>query len=1101
MLDIDSLPIGVKPTNRMNFEELIEEKLKIADQLEKEQIELSNKLKNKKKAKPVAEPIEEEKNDSNDESDPEVEITLDDEEHEHEHEESKPKPRPFLKRGEGLKRYQPETKKKSDSNKKSNLNRKSVSTTNTTSKPKQTTTTNSASKSRVVAKIDPKINENKTTQKKIEPKNQPSVKPKTVPPAKTEVKKMEVKAPENKMVEKVPENKKIEIEEKEEFQSNYFQPKLVQSSHNYEEHNNQPHNDTELNEFENLEKYVEEHPSFRSSSSFLEAYVSKNNNNQYSEFRVESQEVYSRNFYKNIYDDDSDLEEFMSKKTPRENDLDLDSNNRTLENEIKNQNTSSSSSIVSRKIKRISSTNKLVEKEDHQGIFAGMINEKNFDYMCSNYKDEEDEFDNFDMVNNNYNKYESETEDIDFEDYKNYKKSMENREPIKKVKFDDSSSWLDQYEKSPIDDFSEKNEFSKQFEPEEPAQVSKLINKLFPSLKEQEEKKQQALIQQQKQKDQEKFDRLKQEQFKNTLENQKSTSSTSSTTNINANVLREKINQLESEIELFKKKNGELNKLKEKLDTEAKLAETNRKLFDKQKQEEFTRLKEIHDEEMRKLKQEKKIFEQYKQSIKDKPDRKERDEIERLNKQIMELTEEMKTRESRWITNNNRLKERIENLEHEKSELKKELQFFEKQRIESLIKMTNQQNQNNQIQHTRSESPVSYQNIPKNIQNYKGINKNLTISTNSFNSESDYFQQQNGSYQNLKRTTSEKSLPNSSPSSSSSSIGSTGSLATNSNLNLNQPQPNIIQHSYRPNSINSPLTSNSYDSIKSDIRVQNHKSISPQQPNLVKSVKFNPEQLKETRYYSPNGTNLIENDEYETTNYRTNNLPTNIPNNYRPQPFGHIQNQILDSDYVISSLTGVDRNLRVKDIRVVEGKQTEKLLEDDTLITIFPNGTIKEVSADKMKILVKFFNGDRKEVNRDTGTETYSYAETNITQIIYSNGLEILKFPNGQIEKHHVDKTREIIFPDKICKFIYPDGREETRLPNGTFIKVDKNGDKVIEYPNKQREIHTKDYKKREYPDGSVKTVYTNGLSETKYSNGRVRLKDSLGNVISDTKA
>lgn len=454
---------------------------------------------------------------------------------------------------------------------------------------------------------------------------------------------------------------------------------------------------------------------------------------------------------------------------------------------------------------------------------------------------------------------------------------------------------------------------------------------------------------------------------------------------------------------------------------------------------------------------------------------------------IIDLSEEMKSRESRWIANNNRLKERIDSLEKEKLELKKELQLFEKQRIESLIKMSNQ---------PRSESPNSYFSAQKS-NSQKNLNKNLTINTNNF--DSDYFPSQQSTYPNLKRTTSEKSLPNSSPTSSSSSIGSTSSLATNSNNNFNQPQPNIIQHNYHPHTINSPLTSNSFDSVKSDVRVQNHKSYSPQQPNLVKSVKFNPEQLKETRYYSPNGTNLIENEEYDT-NYRSGSLPVNLPNTsanlYRPPS----QALAAESDYVVSSVTGTDRKLKVKEVRVVQGKHTEKLLEDNTLLTIFPNGTVKEVSDDKMKILVKFFNGDRKEVNRQTGTETYSYAETQITQVIYSNGLEILKFPNGQIEKHHVDKKKEIIFPDKICKFIYPDGSEETRLPNGTLIKVDKNGDKVIEYPNKQREVHTKEFKKREYPDGSVKTVYTNGLSETKYSNGRVRLKDSLGNIISDTK-
>ena len=115
--------------------------------------------------------------------------------------------------------------------------------------------------------------------------------------------------------------------------------------------------------------------------------------------------------------------------------------------------------------------------------------------------------------------------------------------------------------------------------------------------------------------------------------------------------------------------------------------------------------------------------------------------------------------------------------------------------------------------------------------------------------------------------------------------------------------------------------------------------------------------------------------------------------------------------------------------------------------------------------------------------------------------MQILKFPSGQIEKHHTNKTREIIFPDKICKFIYPDGSEESRLPNGTCIKIDANGGKIIEYPNKQREIHTREYKRREYPDGSIKTVYTNGISETRYANGRVRIKDPSGNIISDKKA
>lgn len=61
-------------------------------------------------------------------------------------------------------------------------------------------------------------------------------------------------------------------------------------------------------------------------------------------------------------------------------------------------------------------------------------------------------------------------------------------------------------------------------------------------------------------------------------------------------------------------------------------------------------------------------------------------------------------------------------------------------------------------------------------------------------------------------------------------------------------------------------------------------------------------------------------------------------------------------------------------------------------------------------------------------------------------------------------------------------------------------GNKIIEFNNGQREFHTAQFKRREYPDGTVKTVYTNGRQETKYISGRVRVKDKDGNVLVDTE-
>lgn len=55
-------------------------------------------------------------------------------------------------------------------------------------------------------------------------------------------------------------------------------------------------------------------------------------------------------------------------------------------------------------------------------------------------------------------------------------------------------------------------------------------------------------------------------------------------------------------------------------------------------------------------------------------------------------------------------------------------------------------------------------------------------------------------------------------------------------------------------------------------------------------------------------------------------------------------------------------------------------------------------------------------------------------------------------------------------------------------------------FSNGQKEIHTVQFKRREYPDGTVKIVYCNGRQETKYSTGRVQIKDEEGSISLDKK-
>ncbi|XP_042109649.1 T-complex protein 10A homolog 1 [Ovis aries] len=113
--------------------------------------------------------------------------------------------------------------------------------------------------------------------------------------------------------------------------------------------------------------------------------------------------------------------------------------------------------------------------------------------------------------------------------------------------------------------------------------------------------------------------------------------------------------------------------------------------------------------------------------------------------------------------------------------------------------------------------------------------------------------------------------------------------------------------------------------------------------------------------------------------------------------------------------------------------------------------------------------------------------------------LEAGRVPNKQSEKVCPGRSKEIVFPDGTVQRL-SDGREETVFPDGTIVSVERNGDKTIVLSNGQREIHTAQFKRREYPDGSTKTVYHDGHQETKDASGRVKVRDEAGSIILDRK-
>ena len=72
--------------------------------------------------------------------------------------------------------------------------------------------------------------------------------------------------------------------------------------------------------------------------------------------------------------------------------------------------------------------------------------------------------------------------------------------------------------------------------------------------------------------------------------------------------------------------------------------------------------------------------------------------------------------------------------------------------------------------------------------------------------------------------------------------------------------------------------------------------------------------------------------------------------------------------------------------------QVEQIFTNGARVIIFPNGTRKQVAADGQLVVVKFFNGDIKQLYPDHRT-VYYYSQAQTVQTTYPDGLEILQFP------------------------------------------------------------------------------------------------------------
>ncbi|XP_043928782.1 centromere protein J [Protopterus annectens] len=534
---------------------------------------------------------------------------------------------------------------------------------------------------------------------------------------------------------------------------------------------------------------------------------------------------------------------------------------------------------------------------------------------------------------------------------------------------------------------------------------------------------------------------------------------------VQSQVLRKKLVELETEIERFRAENAALTKLREEREKSLENLRKEIAEFEQQKKTELSNLEEYKKEELRKLQKERKVFEKYAAAARAVPDKKEREEIQTLKQELANLQEELKQKEMRWSATHNRLRNQIETLTKENTELRDEIRVIEKLRLEAWKKAEAAENSRksesiptqlksvgcssspeNAKENQNGTLPVlpsfwKNQVNPKNVSPFNGKRQGMRIS--GLNKEEDAFL-----------------------------------------TDINSFKYELSERKYKSKEINDKLR------LVMDLRkttakpylLDMNEDSERKQSNTGLSLPFgdlcNFEEPR-TKFTEPSELDV------QKADSRCNN-----PSSVSAENSGTLPKQI-------SACTLIPEEIQ-EEMRHPDGK-VEQVMKNGHRVIIFPNGTCKEISADGKTITVIFFNGDVKQIMPDQRV-IYYYADAQTTHTTFTDGLEVLHFPNNQIEKHYPDGRKEITFPDQTIKNLYTDGREESIFPDGTIVHINIDGSKIIEFNNGQKELHTLQFKRREYPDGTIKTVYANGQQETKYPTGRVRVKDKDGNIIMDSR-
>ena len=403
--------------------------------------------------------------------------------------------------------------------------------------------------------------------------------------------------------------------------------------------------------------------------------------------------------------------------------------------------------------------------------------------------------------------------------------------------------------------------------------------------------------------------------------------------------MNEKIAELQNEINNYKIRNEKLKIEKFKVDEKQRQLDKQLENFEAQKQEELRQIEEFKEEEFKKIKRDRQIALRNAKAMENKPNRREREEIENLKEQLRKAEEEHLVKERKFKAQVERQKKKLDECAVEIDDLKSQIKIYESMRI----------NENLKSKQTKDE--MGTRNNPANGHlKYSDVNK----------SGFDSVQKTTGEYKDSKSGQENATKVN----------RGNSQIPGASSQNRIEKSPVRVANANTKNQKSIDLENVSYDEImgnkkqkptngKTQESVQEAKS--PLKPSLKNKVVKKPQKEEA----------ILEN----LYNSFVNPLPLDKVHKFKYD----IDNFSFDSNvYYKKFVEETSKPRKIVRNNVLADGKIQNIYDNNIQEVIFANGANRQTFPNGYSI-VHFVNNDIKQ-NLPDGTFIYYYADHDITQ-------------------------------------------------------------------------------------------------------------------------